>query len=134
MLPSAAASAVVSNSSTPPLRKAGRITCTPLTGRRELPVEIHCAGREFPQRVDPGGLRAPQLADQIVDQFHLTDAGPDHGRQVARPDRPRQIADMAVFKEFRRPPGERPEQQPWLAVDDSRVQVCRRHRRCTRRG
>src|SRR6201996_7463729 len=41
---------------------------------------------------------------------------------------------MTVFEEFRRPPGERSEQQPWLAVDDPRVEMRRRHRRRTDRG
>ena len=127
MLPSAPESTVVSNSSAPPRRLSRPDHLHPLPGGRQLPVGIDCAGREFAQRLDPVGLRLSQLADQIADQLQLADAGPEHGGQIARPDRSRQIADTAVLEEFRRPSRERPEQQPRLAVHDAGVQVRRRH-------
>ena len=129
MLPSAADSTVVPNSSTPPLPLTCRITCTRCPATSGSQSESIAAGTNSRSAVDPIGFRQQQLADQILDQTRLVSADAEHRRQVVRPDRQRQIGDVALLQELRRPTRERPEQQPRLAVDDARVEM-----RCTQIG
>ena len=134
MDPSAAASTVVPNSSTPSFLGSRRMTWTRWPAIVEFPVVAAARSGRTGAACRPGPPK--DCSNSPIRYFssgNLSEPDADHRGQIVRLDRQRQVGDLAGLEELRRPAGERPEQQPVLPVDHPGVQVRHRHRRGAQR-
>ena len=108
---------------TPSFFESRRMTWTRCPAMSQFPVIAHGGGANWRSVLtrSPKGLQ--QFADPGTSAVTVPVARRPHGQQVVRFDRRGQIGDLAGLEEFRRPSGERPEQQPVLAGDHPGVQI-----------